>query len=85
MVVGLQQKTDIFSNLTQKTTELNKSILDKSNIILEALNNMNRTTNTNIPRNNSNVTKLVFSSAYFEYTYINKLLLLLIGIFYFTR
>ena len=56
MVVELQQKTlDTFSNLTQKTTELNKSILDNSNIIIEALNNMNRNTNTNIPRNNSNL------------------------------
>ena len=56
MVVELQQKTSgTFSNVTQKTTELNRSILDNSNIITEALNNMNRNTNTNIPRNNSNL------------------------------
>ena len=43
MVVELQQKTlDTFSNLTQKTTELNKNILDNSNIIIKAINNMNR-------------------------------------------
>ena len=47
MVVELQQKTlDTFSNLSQKTTELNKNILDNSNIIIEAINNMNRNTNS---------------------------------------
>ena len=49
MVVELQQKTlDTFSNLTQKTTELNKNILDNSNIIVKAINNMNRNTNSNM-------------------------------------
>ena len=42
------------SNLTQKTTELNKNILDNSNIIIAAINNMNRNTNTNILRNDKN-------------------------------
>ena len=59
MVVELQQKTlDNFSNLTQKTTELNKNILDNSNIMIEAVNNINRNTNTNIPRNNNNLETL---------------------------
>ena len=59
MVVELQQKTlDTFSNLTQKTTELNKNILDNSNIMIEAVNNINRNTNTNIPRNNNNLETL---------------------------
>ena len=59
MVVELQQKTlDTFSNLTQKTTELNKNILDNSNIMIEAVNNINRNTNTNIPRNNNNLDTL---------------------------
>ena len=54
VVVELQQKTlDTFSYLTQETTELNKNILDNSNIILEAINNMNRNTNSNIPRNDN--------------------------------
>ena len=67
MVVELQQKTlDTFSNLTQKTTELNKSILDNSNIIIEALNNMNRNTNTNIPRNNSNLGTLPITIEEFD-------------------
>ena len=67
MVVELQQKTlDTFSNLTQKTTELNKSILDNSNIIIEALNNMNRNTNTNIPRNNSNLGTLPITTEEFD-------------------
>ena len=34
-----------FSNLTQNTTELSKNILDSSNIIIEAINKMNRNTN----------------------------------------
>ena len=59
MVVELQQKTlDTFSNLTQKTTELNKNILDNSSIMIEAVNNINRNTNTNIPRNNNNLETL---------------------------
>ena len=45
---------DTFSKLTQKTTELNKNILDNKNIIIEAINNMNRITNSNIPRNDNN-------------------------------
>ena len=45
MVVELQQKTlDTFSNLIQKTTKQNKNILDNSDIIIEAINNMNRNT-----------------------------------------
>ena len=41
MVVELQQKTlDTFSNLTQ-TRELNSNILDNSNIILDAIININ--------------------------------------------
>ena len=61
MVVELQQKSlDTFSNLTQKTTELNKNILDNSNIIIEAINNMNRNTNSNMSQ------IVVFSYEYFE-------------------
>ena len=56
MVVELQQKTlDTFSNFTQKTTETNKNILDKSNIIIETISDMNRNTNINIPRNDNNL------------------------------
>ena len=56
MVVELQQKTlDTFSNFTQKTTEINKNILDKSNIIIETISNMNKNTNINIPRNYNNL------------------------------
>ena len=44
-----------FSNLTQNTTELSKNILDNSNIIIEAINKMNRNTNSNIPRNDNNI------------------------------
>ena len=51
IVVELQQeRLDTFSNLTQSTTELSKTILDNSNIITEAINNMNRNTNSNIPQ-----------------------------------
>ena len=61
MAVELQQKSlDTFSNLTQKTTELNKNILDNSNIIIEAINNMNRNTNSNMSQ------IVVFSYEYFE-------------------
>ena len=67
MVVELRQKTlDTFSNLTQKTTELNKSILDNSNIIIEALNNLNRNTNTNVPRNNSSLGTLPITTEEFD-------------------
>ena len=55
MVVELQQKTDTFSDFTQKTTEISKNILDKSNIIIEVISNMNRNTNINIPRNDNNL------------------------------
>ena len=56
MVVELQQKTlDTFSNFTQKTTEINKNISDKSNIIIETISNMNKNTNINIPRNDNNL------------------------------
>ena len=67
MVVELRQKTlNTFSNLTQKTTELNKSILDNSNIIIEALNNLNRNTNTNVPRNNSSLGTLPITTEEFD-------------------
>ena len=56
MVLELQQKTlDTFSDFTQKTTEISKNILDKSNIIIEVISNMNRNTNINIPRNDNNM------------------------------
>ena len=59
MLVELQEKTlDTFSNLTQKTTERNKNILDNNNIIIQAINNMNRNTNTDIPRNDNNLDTL---------------------------
>ena len=55
IVVELQQeRLGTFSNLTQSTTELSKTILDNSNIITEAINNMNRNTNSNMPPKNSN-------------------------------
>ena len=55
MLVELQQKTlDIFSNLTQKTAERNKNILDNNNIIIQAIHNINRNANTDIPRNDNN-------------------------------
>ena len=67
MVVELQQKTlETFSNLTQKTTELNKNILDNSNIIIEAINNMNRNTNSNVPRNDSNLSTLPRTTGEFD-------------------
>ena len=67
MVVELQQKTlDTFSNLTQKTTELNKNILDNSNIIVEAINNMNRNTNSNVPRNDNNLNTLPRTTEEFD-------------------
>ena len=56
MVVELQQKTlDTFSDFSQKTTEISKNILDKINIIIEVISNMNRNTNINIPRNDNNL------------------------------
>ena len=56
MVVELQQKTlDTFDNFTQKTTKINKNILDESNIIIESISNMNRNTNGKIPRNDNNL------------------------------
>ena len=59
MVVELQQKTlDTYSKSTQKITELNKNILHNTNIIIEAINNMNRNTNNNIPRNDNNLDTL---------------------------
>ena len=59
MVVELQQKAlDTFSNFNQKTTEVNKNILDKSNIIIETISNMNRNKNINIPRNDNNLDTL---------------------------
>ena len=67
MVVELQQKTlDTFSNLTQKTTELNKNILDNSNITIEAIDSTNRNTNTNIPRNDNNLDTLSRSTEEFD-------------------
>ena len=59
MVVELQQKTlDTFSNFIQKTTEIKKNILEKSNIIIESISNMNRNTNINISRNDNNLDTL---------------------------
>ena len=49
MIIELQQKTlDTSINLTLETTELNKNILENINISIEAINNMNRNTNSNI-------------------------------------
>ena len=49
MVIELQQKTLGTSiNLTLETTKLNKNILENINISIEAINNMNRNTNSNI-------------------------------------
>ena len=49
MVIELQQKTlDTSINLTLETTELNKNILENINISIEAINNINRNTNSNI-------------------------------------
>ena len=59
MVVELHQKTlDTFSKLIQKATDLNKNILYDRSVIIEAINNMNRNTNNNIPRNNKNLVTL---------------------------
>ena len=67
MVVELQQKTlDTFSNLIQKTTKQNKNILDNSDIIIEAINNMNRNTNSNIPRNVNNLDTLPRTTEEFD-------------------
>ena len=66
MVVELRQKTDTFSNLTQKTTELNKNILDNSNIIIEAINNMNRNTNSNVQKNDNNLDTLPGTTEEFD-------------------
>ena len=44
---------DIFRNLSKETTKLKKNILDNSDIIIEAINNMNRNTNSNKPKNNN--------------------------------
>ena len=67
MVVELQQKTlDTFSNLTQKTTELNKNILDNSNIIIKAINNMNRNRNSNVPRKDNNLGTLPRTTEEFD-------------------
>ena len=66
-VVELQQKTlHTFNNLTHKTTELNKNILDNSNIIIEAINNVNRTTNSNVPRNDKNLDTLSRNTEEFD-------------------
>ena len=49
MVIELQQKTlDTSINLTLETTKLNKNILENINISIEAINNMNRNTNSNV-------------------------------------
>ena len=49
MVIELQQKTlDTSINLTLETTKLKKNILENINISIEAINNMNRNTNSNI-------------------------------------
>ena len=54
-----KNKLETFSNLTDKTVEVNKNILDKGNIIIEAINNINRSTNNNnIPRNDNNLDTL---------------------------
>ena len=59
MVVELHQKTlDTFSKLIQKATDLNTNIFYDRSVIIEAINNMNRNTNNNIPRNNKNLVTL---------------------------
>ena len=65
MVVELQRKnftlntfsTFINLTLTQKTRKLNGNILDSSNIIM-SINNINRYTNSNMPRNDNNLEAL---------------------------
>ena len=49
-----------------KTTELNKNILDNSNTIIEAINNMNRNTNSNVPRNDNNLDTLPRTTEEFD-------------------
>ena len=59
MVVELQGQTlDTFSNLTRKTTKKTRIYQINSNIIIEAINNMNRNTNTDISRNRNNLETL---------------------------
>ena len=65
MVVELQRKnftlntfsTFINLTLTQKTRKLNGNILDNSSIIM-SINNINRYTNSNMPRNDNNLEAL---------------------------
>ena len=57
---------DTFSNLIQKTTEQNKNILDNSNIIIEAINNMNRNANINMQKNDNNLDTLLNTTEEFD-------------------
>ena len=62
-----KNKLETFSNLTDKTVEVNKNILDKGNIIIEAINNINRSTNNNnIPRNDNNLDTLPKTAEKFD-------------------
>lgn len=55
-----------FGNLIQKTTKLNMNILDNINIIIEAINTMNRNTNTDISRNGNNLDTLLRNTEKFD-------------------
>ena len=46
--------------------EINKNILDKHNIVIEAISNMNRNTNIDIPRNDNNLRTLPRSKEEFD-------------------
>ena len=61
-----KNKLETFSNLTDKTVEVNKNILDKGNIIIEAIDNINRSTNNNIPRNDNNLDTLPKTAEKFD-------------------
>ena len=49
----LQKKVLLFY-YNRVTTELNKNTLDKTNIIIEAINNINSNTNRSMTRNDNN-------------------------------
>ena len=67
MVVELQGQTlDTFSNLTRKTTKKTRIYQINSNIIIEAINNMNRNTNTDISRNRNNLETLPRNTEKFD-------------------
>lgn len=61
-----KNKLETFSNLTDKIVEVNKNILDKGNIIIEAIDNINRSTNNNIPRNDNNLDTLPKTAEKFD-------------------